>query len=217
MKRNTTLIWAVLAASVIIYSCSNSKIQKGSGLAKAPHATQTAKSATSYDYQSAQNYAKIAENYVSKDIAIENSFSKIEAQAITSTDKKLVAITKKHLPQLEKLQKGEKLSLGEALSLKKDIKQAKKIMNADSKTADGGKSQTAAFIIALAVWLLLASIIPIHRFYLGGKKNVTNGILMLIFGILTLGCVSLIWGLIDWIRIATGDLKPGSGEYNPKW
>ncbi|TAG54950.1 MAG: TM2 domain-containing protein [Cytophagales bacterium] len=285
MKKNVLLAWVLLVISIIIYSCTNTKVQNSTGLLKAKHATQKVKIINGYDFQSAENYSKISENYSSKLVSFENSFSKIENQAVTSTDKRLAEITKKHLPKLEKLQKGEKLSIRELVSLKKDIKITNEILKSESfliddcdiiilkngseikvkvsevgnddikykmcdnltgptftknkseifkikypngtdtiissenqsNTSKSNKSQTLAFVLALLSWLILASIIPIHRFYLGGKKNVTNGILMIVFGLLTFGCVSVIWGLIDWIRIATGDLKPGAGEYNPKW
>jgi len=96
--------------------------------------------------------------------------------------------------------------------LKVSVKEIKAEAKNEGAKADGGKSQIVAFLLAF-----LIGIFGIHRFYLGGKKNTTNGILQLIFTLLIITApITWIWVTVDWIRILVGTLKPGSGEYATK-
>ncbi len=73
-------------------------------------------------------------------------------------------------------------------------------LQAEGKTASGGKSWTTALLLCLFI-----GGIGIHRFYLG---YTWQGVVQL----LTLGGLG-IWTLIDLIRIITRDLQPANGPY----
>ncbi len=219
MKKSFNSLLSLVLVSMLIFSCSSSKNQGVSGLNRNTHSAEK-KVKTNYDYESATNYESFAKSYAPTIVsAVENKLENTVAEtAVASSDKKSVAISQKHIAHIEKLEKGEKLSKAEIKEIRQSVKEAKSVLK-DQKDADtngGGKSQAVALILAIVLTLLIANLIPIHRFYLGGKKNTTAGILQIVFGILTLGFVSWIWGIIDIIRIAIGTLKPGSGDYSDK-
>jgi TM2 domain-containing membrane protein YozV len=115
------------------------------------------------------------------------------------------AINNNQLGKLVEKATGEKLSLKEKIAMKVFGKKIKNISKTtDANAPKGDKSQTIAFVLC---WLLGG--LGIHRFYLG---YTWQGVVQL----LTLGGCG-IWVLIDWIRIAIGDLKPKGGSYNPSW
>jgi TM2 domain-containing membrane protein YozV len=74
-------------------------------------------------------------------------------------------------------------------------------INKGQNNSESGKSQIVAVILCFFLGGL-----GIHRFYLGYTGI---GILMLLTG----GLFGILW-LIDFIRLLTGSLKPGKGEYN---
>lgn len=220
MKRRLNALLAIVVASMIIFSCSSSKNQGFSGVDRNTH-SETKKARSNYDYESAGNYESFAKSYQPSiaqvsDTKVENT--SVTETAVASSDSKVAAIAPKHIAQIEKIAKGEKLSKAEIKEVRKSLKEAKSVLKDQENTdaTGGGKSQAVALILAIVVTVLIANIIPIHRFYLGGKKNTTAGILQIVFGLLTLGFVSWVWGIIDIIRIALGTLKPGSGDYGSK-
>jgi TM2 domain-containing membrane protein YozV len=96
------------------------------------------------------------------------------------------------------------LSMEELKSMRKKVKRLKeKKQKLREEEEEKGKSQ----LVALLLCIFLGGL-GIHRFYLG---YVGIGIIQL----LTAGCCG-IWWLIDFIRIATGDLKPKDAEYKEK-
>jgi TM2 domain-containing membrane protein YozV len=96
------------------------------------------------------------------------------------------------------------LSMEELKSMRKKVKRLKeKKQKLKEEEEEKGKSQ----LVALLLCIFLGGL-GIHRFYLG---YVGIGIIQL----LTAGCCG-IWWLIDFIRIATGDLKPKDAEYKEK-
>lgn len=96
------------------------------------------------------------------------------------------------------------ISASELKTIKKDTKKEVAITK-----ENGGKIKIVAFLLGFFL-----GIFGIHRFYLGGKTNTTNGIIQLILSVLVVTLpISYVWSVIDWIRILLGKLKPGSGDY----
>jgi TM2 domain-containing membrane protein YozV len=118
----------------------------------------------------------------------------------TENTGKKASLSYKELKAIATQVKGSKLTLKEKIGLKLF---GKRIANKLSKSmpGGGGKSQVVALILCGLVGGL-----GIHRFYLG---YIWQGIVQL----LTLGGCG-IWALIDFIRIATGDLQPRDGDYD---
>jgi len=106
-------------------------------------------------------------------------------------------VTHKELKNIVASAKGEKLTLKEKIALKIF---GKKISSKVAAAPAEGKSQITALILCAVIGGL-----GIHRFYLG---YTWQGIVQL----LTLGGCG-IWALIDFIRIATGDLQPKDSTY----
>jgi predicted RNA-binding protein with PUA-like domain len=213
MKKFSFYLTISLVASYLMFSCSSSKNKGVVGSAPIQHYAITnnqTSTSTSNDYSEKEFYAAFRQNLKqskTEDVA------EVLKTVVASTNS-TVALIEKHIAKVEKLKNGQRLSKTEIKEVRKDVKEAKKQV---ATKESAGKNQTVIFVLALLSFLLVAGLVPIHRFMLGGSKNVTAGILQIVFGVLTLGCVSFIWGLIDVIRIATGNLKPGSGDYNPKW
>lgn len=107
-------------------------------------------------------------------------------------------VTHKELKTIVATAKGQKLTLKEKIALKIF---GKKISGKVAAPPADGKSQITALVLCGLVGGL-----GIHRFYLG---YTWQGIVQL----LTLGGCG-IWALIDFIRIATGDLQPKDSTYS---
>lgn len=109
-------------------------------------------------------------------------------------------VTYKELKTMATQLKGSRLTFKEKLALRLF---GKRIANKTS--AHGFGSSPYSQIVALILCGLVGGL-GIHRFYLG---YTWQGIVQL----LTLGGCG-IWALIDFIRIATGDLQPNGSSYD---
>lgn len=124
-----------------------------------------------------------------------------EVAPAPAPDPKAQTLTYKQLKTIATQVKGSKLTFKEKLALKLF---GKKIANKTSASKGFGGG-TYSQIVALILCAFVGSL-GIHRFYLG---YTWQGIVQL----LTLGGCG-IWSLIDFIRIAMGDLQPKDSQYD---
>jgi hypothetical protein len=203
MKKTVQNLVALLVAATFMYSCSSSKNIAINGSERAPITKREFTKAAPLDQESLANYASVAASQTANPEL---------ATAVASTKAVEVVVAPK--PASEKAVAAKTLTKAELKAAVKEVIKSKSIKNAliEAKKSEGKgmDNQTIAIILSLVSLFFFANSIALHRWYMyfGAKPSLLVAILDLVFAItILLWIVSVIWGIIDIIRLLTGSLK----------
>jgi hypothetical protein len=205
MKKTVQNLVALLVAATFMYSCSSSKNIAINGSERAPITKREFTKAAPLDQESLANYASVAASQTANPEL---------ATAVASTKAVEVVVAPK--PASEKAVAAKTLTKAELKAAVKEVIKSKSIKNAliEAKKSEGKgmDNQTIAIILSLVSLFFFANSIALHRWYMyfgaNHKPSLLVAILDLVFAItILLWIVSVIWGIIDIIRLLTGSLK----------
>lgn len=217
MKKSLLRVSSILLAATIFYSCSSTKNSSVSGNERTSHERVAYKRASSnVDAESMANYSSLSASNYQPSVEVNSVASaKVEETAVASAKAENIVLAKKETKVASEIT-SNKITKAEFKAAIKEVIKSKDLKNTlkDLKSSDskGTDKQTIAIILSLVALFFFGNAIALHRWYMyfaaGHKPSLLVAILDLIFAItFVLWIVSIIWGLIDIIRLLTGSLK----------